>query len=137
MTTDKQDTVTGKKVKHQRMILTDTIFNLHREFIRKEPAVKISYSSFCTLRPFYMTAPKPSDRKTCQCQYHENAKLMLEVLRTHSILNSNKLEDSFELVYCSQMSEACLLRSCTRCLQKQTVPTPQQELIDVEWQQWE
>ena len=137
MTTDKQDTITRKKVKHQRMILTDTIFNLHREFIRKEPTVKISYSSFCALRPFYMTAPKPSDRKTCQCQYHENAKLMLEVLRTHSIIKSSKLEDSFELVCCSQMSEACLLRSCTRCLQKQTVPTPEQEQTKVEWQQWE
>ncbi|KAI4809307.1 hypothetical protein KUCAC02_018207, partial [Chaenocephalus aceratus] len=32
---------------------------------------------------------------------------------------------------------ACLLRSCTRCLYKHTLPTPQQEQTNVEWQQWE
>ncbi|KAL7396219.1 hypothetical protein ABVT39_002311 [Epinephelus coioides] len=34
-------------------------------------------------------------------------------------------------------SKACLLRSCTQCLHKQTRPTPQHECIDDEWQQWE
>ena len=48
-----------------------------------------------------------------------------------------KLEDSFELVCCSQISEACLLRSCTRCLHKHTLPTQQQDQTNVEWEQWE
>ena len=137
MTTDKQDTITRKKIKHQRMILTDTALNLHKEFNKKEPRVKLSYSSFCALRPFYVTAPRPSDRKTCQCQYHENAKLMLEVLRGNDVIKSSKLEDRFELVCCSQTSEACLLLSCTRCLHKHTLPTPQKDQTNVEWQQWE
>lgn len=137
MTTDKQDTITRKKIKHQRMILTDTVLNLHKEFTKKEPRVKLSYSSLCALRPFYVTAPRPSDRKTCQCQYHDNAKLMLEVLRENGVVKSSKLEDSFELVCCSQTSEACLLRSCTRCLHKRTLPSPQQDQTNVEWQQWE
>lgn len=51
MTTDKQDTITRKKMKLQRMILTDTVLNLHKEFTKKEPRVKLSYSSFCALRP--------------------------------------------------------------------------------------
>ena len=90
MTTDKQDTITRKKIKHQRMILTDTVLNLHKEFTKKEPRVKLSYSSFCALRPFYVTAPRPSDRKTCQCQFHENAKLMLEVLTENGVVKSRK-----------------------------------------------
>lgn len=137
MTTDKQDTITRKKTKHQRMILPDTVLNLHKEFTQKEPTVKVSYASFCALRPFYVTAPRPSDRKTCQCQHHENAKLMLKILWENGVVKSSKLEDSFELVCCSQTSEACLLRSCARCLNKHTVPTPQQEQTNVEWQQWE
>lgn len=39
------------------MILTDTVWSLHKEFKKKEPRVKLSYSSFCALRPFYVTAP--------------------------------------------------------------------------------
>lgn len=62
---------------------------------------------------------------------------MLEVLRENGVVKSGKLEDSFELVCCLQTSEACLLRSCTRCLHKHTLPTPQQDQTNVEWQQWE
>lgn len=130
-------TVTHKKINHHRMILTDTALNLYK-FTKKETSAKISYSSFCALRPFYVIAPRLSDHKTCQCQYHENAKLMLEALRHGvGVVKSSKLEDSFKLVCCSQTSEACLLRSCTWCLHKHTLPTPQQDQIDVEWQQWE
>lgn len=73
MTTDKTDTITRRKIKHQRMILIDSMINLHSDFISNNPTVKLSYSSFCALQPFYVTAPKASDRKTCLCQFHENA----------------------------------------------------------------
>uniref|UniRef100_A0A1A8PVR2 Uncharacterized protein n=2 Tax=Nothobranchius rachovii TaxID=451742 RepID=A0A1A8PVR2_9TELE len=85
MTTDKTDTITRNNIKHQRMILTDSMINLHTDFLTRNPTVKLSYSSFCALRPFYVTAPKTSDRKTCLCQMHENACLMLEVLRSSTI----------------------------------------------------
>ena len=95
MTTDKQEKRTQKKEKHQRMILLDTMINLHKEFTKQHPNITLSYSSFCTLRPFYVTAPMPSDRKTCQCQYHKNAEMMLKVLREHGIVQGRKLNDSF------------------------------------------
>ena len=38
MTTDKTDTITRKKIKHQRMILTDSMLNLHIEFLQKSKA---------------------------------------------------------------------------------------------------
>lgn len=62
VTTDKTDTITRNKMKHQRMILT--MVNLHTDFLIRNPTVRLSYSSFCTLKPFYVTAPKASDRKT-------------------------------------------------------------------------
>lgn len=45
MTTD--NTITRNKSKHQRMILTDSMLNLHSEFIKRNPTVRLSYSSFC------------------------------------------------------------------------------------------
>lgn len=88
-------------MKQQRMILTDSMLNLHSDFLKKNPSMKLSYSSFCTLRPFYVTAPKASDRSTCLCHHHENADLMLQVLRSSGALKSTKLEDSFQLVCCT------------------------------------
>ncbi|KAI4827689.1 hypothetical protein KUCAC02_031067 [Chaenocephalus aceratus] len=137
VTTDKTDTITRNKIKQQRMILTDSMINLHTDFLIRNPTVKLSYSSFCALKPFYVTAPKASDRKTCLCQIHENACLMLEVLRMSGVVKSNKLDDSFQLVCCSPASEACLFRTCSRCLNKGTVTTQEQDQIHVQWRQWE
>lgn len=137
MTTDKTDTITRKKMKHQRMILTDSMLNLHSDFLKKNPSMKLSYSSFCTLRPFYVTAPKASDRSTCLCHHHENADLMLQVLMSSGALKSTKLEDSFQLVCCTPATEACLLRTCLRCKTKHTVLAPEISGISVQWRQWE
>lgn len=97
MTTDKQDTITRKKVKRQRMILTDTLQNSHIAFVQQNPNIRLSYSSFCALRPFHITSPRASDRKTCKCLYHENA----------------KLEERFQLECCSPANKSCLLCTCT------------------------
>ncbi|KAJ4931272.1 hypothetical protein JOQ06_025569 [Pogonophryne albipinna] len=137
VTTDKTDTITRNKIKQQRMILTDSMINLHTDFLIRNPTVKLSYSSFCALKPFYVTAPKASDRKTCLCQIHEHTCLMLEVLRMSGVVKSNKLDDSFQLVCCSPASEACLFRTCSRCLNKGTVTTQEQDQIHVQWRQWE
>ncbi|XP_060749656.1 uridine-cytidine kinase-like 1 isoform X5 [Tachysurus vachellii] len=64
MTTDKQDTITRKKVKCQRIILNDTLQNLHIAFVQQNPNIRLSYSSFCALRPFHITPPRASDRNT-------------------------------------------------------------------------
>lgn len=75
VTTDKTDTITRNKMKQQRMILTDSMINLHTDFLIRNPTVKLSYSSFCALKPFYVTAPKASDRKTCLCKMHNKCML--------------------------------------------------------------
>ncbi|KAL2102031.1 hypothetical protein ACEWY4_003792 [Coilia grayii] len=137
ITTDKQDTITRKKVKRQRMIMTDTMQNLHYSFTEQNPSIRLSYSSFCALRPFYITAPKTSDRKTCQCQYHENAKLMFDVLKSYQAVSTSKLEETFQLVCCSPASESCLLRTCARCLHKSSSLPLEEGKAKVEWKQWE
>ena len=99
--------------------------------------MKLSYSSFCALRPFYVTAPKASDRSRSLCHHHENADLMLQVLRSSGVLKSTKLEDSFQLVCCTPASEACLLRTCLWCKTKHTGLAPEISGISVQWRQWE
>ncbi|CAG6016109.1 unnamed protein product [Menidia menidia] len=45
--------VTGRHVEIDKEIWAEiAILNLYKEFTKKEPRVKLSYSSFCTLRPF-------------------------------------------------------------------------------------
>lgn len=119
------------------MVLSDTMIHLHSEFTKQHPDVSLSYSSFCSLRPFYVAAHKPSDRKTCQCQFYENAKMMIEASKEYGITESGKLDESFELVYCSLPSEACLSCVCTRCFHKSISISAQQHLINVRGQQWE
>lgn len=68
---------------------------------KKGTTVKLGYSSFCALRLFCVTAQKPSERKTCQCQYHQNAEMMFDIGGEHGIVKSDKLKDSFDLVCCS------------------------------------
>lgn len=58
---------------------------------------------------------------------------MLEVLKS---FNALKLEESFQLVCCSPVNESCLLRTCTRCLNKCSVLSPEQGKTQVEWKQW-
>lgn len=136
VTTDKQDTITRNKVKRQRMILTNTMQNLHGVFLQQNPNIKLSYSSFCALRPFHITPIRASDRKTCLCQYHENAMLMLEVLKSFNAVATSNLEESFKLICCSPASESCLLRACSRCLNKCSSLSPEKGTTPVKWSQW-
>lgn len=73
ITTGRKQTTTRNKVKMQKRFLVDAMRNLHRKFLA-ENNVRISYSSFCRLRPFCVVHPSLSDRETCQCKLHENLK---------------------------------------------------------------
>ena len=48
----KKDAVTKRKCKMQKRLLCNTLFNLHLKFRSENPFVKISYSSFCKVKPF-------------------------------------------------------------------------------------
>lgn len=68
--TGKKNTKTANKIKRQRRVLQDTLKNLHRKY-ESENHPKVSYATFCRLRPFWVTEPRETDRETCLCKKHE------------------------------------------------------------------
>lgn len=123
------------QARHQKkFFLTETMQNVHNAFILQNPSLRVSYSSFCGLHPFYITPPRASNWKTCQ--YHENAKLMFEFLKSFNAVETSKLEESCQLVCCSPVSESCFLRTCLWCQNKYSGISPEQEKTKGEQKQW-
>lgn len=68
----KKDTVTFKKTKKQKRYLNSSIKNSYKNFEALHPKIKISYSTFCRFRPFWILQPNARMRETCLCSNHEN-----------------------------------------------------------------
>lgn len=112
-----KDTVTRKKIKKQKRFLCDSLENLHKKYNAQVPqSYRVSYASFCRLRPFWILRAKLSDRDTCMCVLHENFKMILERLRSLNILRSGI--DVIENVVCDVNSYACMSRKCEQCSRK-------------------
>ena len=63
----KGDTITRKKVKKQKRILSESLKTLHKKFTETDEDMKVSYAMFCKLKPFWILDPKCGDRDTCTC----------------------------------------------------------------------
>ncbi|PZC79665.1 hypothetical protein B5X24_HaOG216064 [Helicoverpa armigera] len=113
----KKDCVTRNKVKKQKRYLFDTMLNLHKKFLT-ENTVKISFASFCRLRPFWITVRKISERDTCLCAVHENMQLMFDKLKYLNIISYLNLRELCKNIVCDINSEICILRKCSTCKNK-------------------
>ena len=58
-----KQTITRLKVK--KRIMNDSMNNLYKTFIEGQKLVKINYTSFCRLRPFWVVSPTEKDRYMC------------------------------------------------------------------------
>lgn len=110
----KKDFVVKNKEKKQRRILLDSKSNLYTRFIQ-EHKIKISYSTFSRARPFWVTAPKKSDRDTCACIKHANMELMVSALKNMNIIKEKNSKEVLEIVTCSVRNELCMLNQCADC----------------------
>nr|CAI5859698.1 unnamed protein product [Callosobruchus analis] len=94
----KRECVTRKGVKKQKRYLLDTIGNLYKKF-KAETSVKISYQTFCRLRPFCA-------RDTCVCIKHSNIDLKLSALHSRKILPYNSHIKLLENTCCNRYDES-------------------------------
>lgn len=94
--------------------------NLQRKFLA-ENNVRISYSSFCHLRPFWVVHPSLSDRETCQCKLHENLSFLAEKLNQLKLIETSDLERLTKTVSCDTTRKDCMYGECENCKDK-TVP---------------
>lgn len=101
-------------VKNQRRYLSDSMKNLHREFLISQ-TFTISYALFCRLRPFWIVVLKGGDRETCLGVRHCNIQLKVTALGTAGIFLFSTNQDLLSHMYCSRYKEQCLSRLCQDC----------------------
>lgn len=131
----KKECITFKKVKKQKRYMNYSLKSLYKKYLSEEK-FKISYSTFCRLRPFWVLPPKLGSRDTCLCVKHDNFRLLVEKLYAENVILSKNPEDLVGAITCLQKKEDCLTRSCSNCIDKQV---PFQEFIGnrlCKYQQW-
>ncbi|XP_031338109.1 uncharacterized protein LOC116175586 [Photinus pyralis] len=115
----KKDTVTFRKCKKQKRYLNDSLMNLHKKFLAAHSNLKISYASFCKLRPFWVLIPNARCRETCLCSTHANMSLLVRKLKQLNIINESSEKDVIRSLCCKSESEIpkepCLERKCPDC----------------------
>lgn len=110
----KKDCVTVKKVKKQKRLLLDSLKNLHAKFCESS-SYKIGYSTFCTLRPFWVRIPTVNERETCACKIHENIKFLVLAMYNAGVINKKDPKELSSYLCCDKNAVACLTRSCSEC----------------------
>nr|XP_049701306.1 uncharacterized protein LOC126055567 [Helicoverpa armigera] len=110
----KKEFVTKNKLKMQKRYLNAPLNTLYQKFI-SQVGKKISYSTFCKLRPFWTVFPKPTNRDTCLCSRHLNMELLLQGLHRACIVNVRTCEQLLSKLCCDSRNLDCLNRSCNTC----------------------
>ena len=76
------------------------------------PDMRISYSLFCRLLPFWILFPKASDRNTCFCNTHENLLYKIEKLHQLKVIDTTDATSLANEITCSTGSLSCMYREC-------------------------
>jgi len=118
ITAGKKETITKNKMKMQKRFLNDTLINLHRKFLAENPFLKISYSLFCQMRPFWVLIPSVKSRDTCLCKLHENLQFMADKLLRLHLVQYADIERLADLCACDPHSKACMHGECDTCRNK-------------------
>ena len=114
-TTGKKETVTKGGNKKQKRLLLDSIKNLHLKFLAEETNLHLSYSLFCTLRPFWVVQPTLADRDTCLCKQHENLSFIAKRLHHIQVIDTFNLESLAEAITCDTTNKQCMYGECEQC----------------------
>ena len=104
-------TFESHKCRIQEYILSDYLSNLFLKFQAEYPDEKISFSTFCRIRPSYMKLLSFSTGKTCLCQYHQNLSLELTAIKAMKIEKVSINPDSFIRVFQSDKEISDLLET--------------------------
>lgn len=87
----KRDFFVRKQVKRQKRFLSGTLKNLHEKFCEKM-GYRLSYATFCKLKPFWVVHWKVTERDTRVCKVHENMELLVTFLYAAGILENKSCQ---------------------------------------------
>ena len=122
---------TTQQVRYMMMSLREA----YNKFIEQHSTMKMSLSKFCELRPPNVKLFDHLPHQVCLCSYHENVRLLLEVLREHSSL-STKFSSFIEQVTCDATSKKCMTRDCSTCVDLINEFAPQSSSVILQYYQW-
>ena len=69
-------------VKAPRMVYTKSLDQLHLDFLKAEPEIICSQSTFFKFKPFYIEQPTEREKQSCLCIVCQNAHTKLEGINT-------------------------------------------------------
>ncbi|XP_048256959.1 uncharacterized protein LOC125382708 [Haliotis rufescens] len=78
----KADSKSLNGVKHQTRIMNDYLSEVYAKFKIENQNMKLSFASFCRLRPRYILLTSHISRNTCLCNKHQNMAMKLKCLRS-------------------------------------------------------
>lgn len=132
----KKDTITKSKLKKQKRLLNATMKTLFTRFKTHHPKVKISYSLFCSLKPFWIVPPKVEKRDTCLCELCENFSLLIKKMKVLKMIKEADAHEIRKSFTCEQYSEKCLERRCEACSKKEIVFLEFDAEDDCSYERW-
>ncbi|CAH2098872.1 unnamed protein product [Euphydryas editha] len=113
----KREYISRKTIKKQKRFLTDTLLNLHTKFLQLH-TYKISYSTFCKMRPFWVVIPDSRARETCMCKTRTNMDLIIASLKRFDLIDQSSAHKVLSSLCCVSESIECLSRSCIDCVNR-------------------
>ena len=131
-----RETITRQKKKMQKRFLSETIENLHKKFLAEFTKVKISYTSFWRLKPFWVVPPRDKDRETCLCRIHENLQIMATKLKQLNVIKTDNLDKLVQMVACDTDEIDCMYGFCKKCSENDVYVDSSNNSEDVSWQSW-
>ena len=131
-----KQTITFKKVKKQRRVLNDTLTHLHMKYLTQHESPKVSFTTFCKLRPFWVEFPNESDRSTCLCKLCENTQFMFIALKKKEAIKTDNLESIMTEFACNTEKKECMFGDCGQCKDNRLEYNKDVEYEDVEWTEW-
>lgn len=132
----KRDTITKNKSKKQKRLLNGTLKKLFKKFRTDNPGLKMSYSYFSKVRPFWVLEPEVGKRDTCMCIMHENFSLLVRKLNCLNIIEEKSPDDLINSITCENLTEACLERKCVKCSAKKIILLEYDEEEKTNYEKW-
>ncbi|KAH3875367.1 hypothetical protein DPMN_038630 [Dreissena polymorpha] len=82
---EKKEKLKFKGKTHQTRTLNDYLKNLHRKYIGENPDVKLSFASFCRIRPNYIKLTSFTAWSSCLCTKHQHVAVCLKALKSSGL----------------------------------------------------
>ena len=135
ITTGKKRTVTRKKIKMQKRLLTDSIKNLHVKFVA-ETDCQISLSTFWRLKPFWVKVPTQRERETCICRTCDNIQMKASALAKANVIDNSDMARIVENIFCSTDNQTCMYGLCQTCKVNIVQTKRHDEDEEIIWHEW-